>query len=136
MALGRRMDYGAVKLIHQCAVALSFALFAARGLGMLGDAAWIGSRAARTLPHVIDTILLTSALALAWWLRVSPFAVPWLAAKLAGLFVYIILGSIALKRGRTKTERAVAWVGALLTFGYIVSVAITKDPRGLLVLLE
>ncbi|HEX8011587.1 MAG TPA: SirB2 family protein [Casimicrobiaceae bacterium] len=127
------MDYATLKLIHQSAVVLSLTGFLARGLGMLGDAAWIRTRAARTLPHVVDTVLLASALGLVWMLRVSPFVVPWLAAKLVGLIVYIVLGSIALKRGQTKRVRALAWVAALLTFGYIVSVAITKDPRGLLV---
>lgn len=127
------MDYATLKLIHQSAVVLSLTGFLARGLGMLGDAAWIRARAARTLPHVVDTVLLASALGLVWMLRVSPFVVPWLAAKLVGLIVYIVLGSIALKRGQTKRVRALAWVAALLTFGYIVSVAITKDPRGLLV---
>lgn len=127
------MDYATLKLIHQSAVVLSLTGFLARGLGMLGDTAWIRARAARTLPHVVDTVLLASALGLVWMLRVSPFVVPWLAAKLVGLIVYIVLGSIALKRGQTKRVRALAWVAALLTFGYIVSVAITKDPRGLLV---
>jgi hypothetical protein len=28
--------------------------------------------------------------------------------------------------------RASAWIGAMLVFGYIVSVALTKDPRGFL----
>jgi uncharacterized membrane protein SirB2 len=129
------MDYATLKLVHQSAVAISFAGFFARGAGMLGGAAWIGHRAAKTLPHVVDTILIVSAVWLAWMLRLSPVAAPWLAAKIVGLVLYIALGMVALRFGRTKAIRATAWVAALLTFGYIVSVALAKDPRGFLALL-
>ena len=57
---------------------------------------------------------------------------PWIAAKIIGLFAYIALGMVALRFGRTKAVRATAWIAAMLTFGYIVSVAVTKDPRGIL----
>ncbi|MFC5497894.1 SirB2 family protein [Caenimonas terrae] len=124
------MDYVALKTVHQAAVALSIAGFFARGLGSLLGAAWVGSRPAKTLPHVVDTVLLASALLLAWTLRLNPMQAPWLLAKIAGLLGYIALGMVALKPGRPAPVRAVAWVGALVTFGWIVSVAITKDPRG------
>jgi uncharacterized membrane protein SirB2 len=130
------MDYGVVKLVHQSAVALSFVGFLARGLGMLADSEWIRERVARTLPHIVDTILLLSGVTLAWQLRLSPTASPWLAAKLVGLVVYIGLGMIALRRGRTKRQRTVAWIAALVTFGYIVSVALTRDALGFLALLH
>ena len=126
------MDYGVVKLIHQAAVTLSFLGFLVRGLGMLADSDWVRDRAVRTLPHIVDTILLLSGVTLAWQLRLSPTAAPWLAAKLVGLVVYIGLGMIALRRGRTKRQRTVAWIAALVTFGYIVSVALTRNPLGFL----
>ena len=127
------MDYPFVKWIHESAVALSFIGFFARGIGMLTEAAWVRGRAARTSPHVVDTILLLSGVALAWMLRLSPLDAPWFLAKLAGLVVYVGLGTIALRRGRTPRQRMMAWIAALITFGYIVSVALTKDPLGLLV---
>jgi uncharacterized membrane protein SirB2 len=130
------MDYGVVKLIHQSAVTLSLLGFLARGLGMMADSDWVRDRVARTLPHIIDTILLLSGVALALQLRLSPTAAPWLAAKLVGLAVYIGLGMVALRRGRTKRQRTVAWIAALGTFGYIVSVALAKDPLGFLALLR
>jgi uncharacterized membrane protein SirB2 len=130
------MDYGIVKLVHVSAVAISLGGFFARGVGMMQNAAWIGTRAAKTLPHIVDTILLASALMLAWQLRLSPASAPWLAAKIIGLVVYIVLGAIALRRGRSKEARVAAWTAALLTFGYIVSVALTKDPRGPLALVH
>jgi len=76
------MDYHAVKLVHQTAVALSIGGFFVRGAASLAGARWVGSRAAKTLPHGVDTVLLVSALALAWMLRLTPDRAPWLAARL------------------------------------------------------
>ncbi|HEY3582994.1 MAG TPA: SirB2 family protein [Casimicrobiaceae bacterium] len=129
------MEYATLKLIHMTAVVLSGAGFFARGVGMLNDAAWVKHRIAKTLPHLVDTVLIVSALWLAWILRLTPTNAPWIGAKIAGLFVYIGIGMVALRFGRTKIARAIAWLLALLTFAYIVSVAITKDPRGFLVAL-
>ena len=126
------MDYGTLKMVHESAVAVSLAGFFARGIGTLRNAGWVRHRAARTLPHLVDTVLIVSAAWLAFILRLTPANSPWIAAKIAGLVVYIALGMVALRFGRTKTIRATAWVAAMLTFGYIVSVAITKDPRGFL----
>ena len=126
------MDYALLKTIHQSAVVISFAGFLVRGVGMLNDAAWLRHRAVKTLPHVVDTILIVSAVWLAWILRLTPANAPWISAKIVGLLVYIAVGMIALRFGRSKGVRTSAWIGAMLVFGYIVSVAITKDPRGFL----
>jgi uncharacterized membrane protein SirB2 len=127
------MDYGTVKLIHQSAVALSFAGFFARGLGVFAGAAWVRARVAKTLPHIVDSVLLLSALWLAWTLRLTPAEAPWLLAKIIGLVVYIGLGTLALKPGRSLRLRAMAWFAALAVFGYIVSVALTKSVLGFFV---
>ncbi len=121
-----------MKTIHQGAVVLSFAGFFARGIGSLRDAAWVRGRLARTVPHIVDSALLLSALTLAWMLRLTPMAAPWLMSKIVGLLVYIGLGTVALNPGRQRTVRAAAWVAALATFGWIVSVALTKNPLGFL----
>ena len=126
------MDYLALKTLHQTAVALSLGGFVARGAGALLGAEWVRSRVARRLPHVVDTVLLLSAVALAWTLRLNPASTPWLLAKICALLAYIGLGVLALRPGRALWLRATAWVLALLSFGYIVSVAITKDPTGFL----
>jgi uncharacterized membrane protein SirB2 len=64
--------------------------------------------------------------------RLSPIAHPWLAAKIAGLLAYIVLGAIALRRGRTKRIRTAALLAALVVFGYIVGTALQRDPLWLL----
>jgi uncharacterized membrane protein SirB2 len=130
------MDYATLKLVHQTAVALSLAGFFVRGAGSLSGAGWVAGQAAKTLPHVVDTVLLVSAIALAWSIRLSPLQAPWLLAKIVALVVYVVLGSIALKPGRPLVVRTIAWIAALMTFGYIVSVALAKDPRGFLAALS
>lgn len=124
------LDYFTLKAIHQTAAALSFTGFFARGVGSLAGAAWVRSRAAKTWPHVVDSVLLLSALTLAWMLRLDPAFPPWLMAKIGGLVVYIALGLVALRPGFPLPFRTAAWLSALGTFGYIVSVAITKNPAG------
>jgi len=61
-------------------------------------------------------------------LSISPLAHPWLAAKLLAIVVYIVIGSIALKRGRTHRERVAALVLSLLVLVYIFAVALRHDP--------
>ena len=126
------LDYATVKLVHQSAVALSVTGFFVRGVASFAGAGWVRGRAAKSLPHVVDTALLLSALTLAWMLSLTPGDAPWLLAKIVGLVVYVGLGVVALRPGGSVAVRATAWVAALATVGWIVSVAITKNPRGFL----
>lgn len=121
------MLYLAVKTIHISCVVLTLGLFLLRGLWMLRDSPQLQQRWVKILPHVIDASLLTSAILMAFMLGQFPGSHAWLTAKAAALVVYIGLGTIALKRGRTKQVRVLAWLGALLVFGYIVAVALTKQ---------
>lgn len=126
------MDYFTLKTIHQGAVVLSLAGFVVRGTASLRGAAWVRGRIAKTLPHLVDTVLLVSALLLAWQLRLTPGNAPWLTAKIVGLVIYIGLGVLALRPGRPLAVRAAAWLAALAVFGWIISVALTKNPLGVL----
>lgn len=118
--------------IHVGCVILSLGGFAARGALMLSGSPLLATRFVRVAPHVVDTMLLASALWLSWLLGQYPFVHGWLTAKVVGLVVYIVLGAIALRRGRTKGVRIAAFAGAAATACYIVSVALTHDPRGFL----
>ena len=122
------MTYYALKHIHMTFAVLSGALFLMRGLWMLAESAYLQRRWVRIAPHVIDTLLLASAIGLALWSSQYPGQAPWLTAKLVALVAYIGLGTVALKRGRTRTVRALAFAGALACFAYIVAVALTKNP--------
>ncbi len=115
-------------MLHVGAVSASFGLFFLRGVWMMTVPAKLEVRWVRVLPHVIDTVLLASAIALAVLTAQYPFAQPWLTAKVVALVLYILLGTVALRRGRTRRVRIVAWFLALLVFGYIVAVAMTRVP--------
>ncbi len=82
----------------------------------------------RILPHIIDTVLLASAIALLFKIQQYPLSHPWLTAKVVALVAYIILGTYALKRGGTKKVRIRALIGAYAVFFYIAAVALTRDP--------
>jgi uncharacterized membrane protein SirB2 len=120
------MDYNALKHFHMGCAALSGSLFLLRGAWMLRASAMLQQRWVRIAPHVVDTLLLASAIGLAVWSHQYPGRQPWLTAKIAALLGYIVLGTIALKRGRTGGQRLAAFAGALALFAYIVTVAITK----------
>lgn len=122
------MSYYALKHIHMTFAVLSGVLFLVRGLWMLADSGYLQRRWVKIAPHVIDTLLLASAVGLAVWSSQYPGQSPWLTAKLVALVAYIGLGTVALKRGRTRAVRTLAFVGALACFAYILAVAVTKNP--------
>jgi len=129
------MDYLLVKLVHQTAVACSISGFFVRGAASLGGAAWVQARWAKKGAELIDTVLLLSALALAWTASLNPLHTPWLLAKIVALMLYIALGVLALRATLPRPLRLAAWLAALATVGYIASVALTKTPLGILTLL-
>ena len=121
------MSYLAIKHLHMTCAALSGSFFFIRGIWMLRDSPRLQQRWVKTVPHIIDTVLLGSALTMAVWSSQYPFVQNWLTAKLLALVAYILLGTIALKRGKTKTVRTIAFVAALAVFAYIIKVAITRQ---------
>lgn len=122
------VDYLAVKTVHVGAVVLSYSLFFVRGVWMMRGSPLLRARWVGIVPHVVDTVLLASAITLAVMLRQYPFGAGWLTAKVIGLVVYIALGTIALKRGKSKRARTGAWLVAQVVFLYIVAVAVTRNP--------
>jgi uncharacterized membrane protein SirB2 len=123
--------YLPLRQLHIACAILSVSLFVLRGALMLADSPRQRNLVLRYLPHVVDTVLLTSALMLTTIVRQYPFSNGWLTAKLALLVVYVVLGSIALKRGRTRVVRITALVAALVTVGFLVTVARAHHPLGL-----
>jgi len=117
-----------LKAIHISSVAISFMLFALRGNLILKSSPVMRQRWIRIVPHVVDTLLLTSAIALAFGIEQYPFIDAWLTAKVIALLLYIVLGSVALKYGRSKKIRVFSWLAAQAVFVYIVLVAISHNP--------
>lgn len=139
------MAYSLLKQLHLTTIAITLALFVLRGIWMMTASPRLHARWVRIIPHVNDTLLLTSGISLAILLQQYPLMHDWLTAKFFALILYIVLGtyalkdsdplqakarveSYALKRGKTRGQRIAAWIAALLVFGYMVAVAITHDP--------
>jgi len=123
--------YLALRNVHITCAILTIALFLLRGGLMLADSPWQRNVVLRYLPHAVDTVLLTTALMLTTVVHQYPFAVGWLTAKVVLLVAYIVFGSIALKRGRTRAIRVIAFVAALATIGFLVTVARAHHPLGM-----
>lgn len=121
------MDYTFVKHVHVGCVALSYAGFFARGFLMIHGAPLLNTRWVRVAPHIVDTVLLASAIALVVMSRQYPFVESWLTAKVLALVLYIGLGTIALRRGRTLRVRIGTWIAAQIVFLYMVAVAVTRS---------
>jgi uncharacterized membrane protein SirB2 len=120
--------YSLIKNLHLATIALSLTLFVLRGAWMIAASPLLQARWVRIVPHVIDTLLLASGIGLAVLIQQYPLVHGWLTAKLVALILYIVLGTIALKRGKTRGQRIAAWIAALLVFGYMVAVAMAHDP--------
>lgn len=121
------MDYSLLRTLHIATVYLTLILFLLRGFWMLTDSGMLNARWTRIVPHINDTLLLFAAIAMLVVGGLNPLEHPWLLAKILGLLAYIGLGTVALKRGKTKSTRVKALVAALATFAYILAVAITKQ---------
>lgn len=122
------MSYAALKMIHVASVVVSYLLFSLRSMWMMRGSAVLQQRWVKITPHVVDTILLMSAITLAVQIQQDPINDSWLSAKVAGLLIYIGLGMMALRFAKTRKMRISAWIAAQAAFLYIVLVALTKNP--------
>jgi uncharacterized membrane protein SirB2 len=123
--------YLPIRNLHIACAMLSIALFVLRGGLMLSESPLLRTTVLRYAPHLIDTVLLISALMLTTIIRQYPFVHGWLSLKVLLLVAYIVLGSITLKRGRTHRTRVLAFIAALATVLFLFSVARAHSPLGL-----
>jgi uncharacterized membrane protein SirB2 len=124
--------YPQIKSVHVAAVLASGLLFLFRGAALHAGMTWAMAAPLRYLSYSIDTILLTAALMLVTLLHQYPFVHAWLTVKVLLLIVYVVLGSLALKRAATRRGRIVCWLAALLVYCFIISIARAHHPAGLL----
>jgi uncharacterized membrane protein SirB2 len=122
------MSFLTLKSIHVLSAIASYTLFFLRGIWSMNNSPVMRQRWIKIVPHIVDTSLLASALAMAFMIHQYPFIDGWLTAKFFALLLYIGLGSVALKYGKTKRTRLSAWLAAQATFIYIVLVAASHNP--------
>lgn len=120
--------YFALKHLHMLCAVISIIGFVIRGALRLADSPLLQKKFVKVAPHIVDTLLLLSAIALAVIIQQYPLAAPWLTAKVIGLFVYIGLGLVALRFAKSKPTIAIAYFFAIATFVYIAMVAMAKSP--------
>lgn len=123
------MSFELIKIIHISCAIISGSGFFLRGILLFSQSALMQQRLIKVIPHIVDTVLLLTAITMlvAWKM---PLWQPWIIAKIVALLVYIGLGMVALRFGKTIRVRLLAWILALLTFGYIISVAMNKSVLG------
>jgi uncharacterized membrane protein SirB2 len=122
--------YPALLHLHRACVAASVALFVARGLGVSFLRDWPMLPFWRNLSVAIDVPLLLAGASLWALLGYHPMQQTWLGVKLVLLVVYIVLGSFALKRGRTRGQRLVFFIAALAVVLGMVGIALARHPAG------
>jgi uncharacterized membrane protein SirB2 len=122
------MVYYWIKILHISTVSFNIAFFVIRFYWMLAHPRLVEKRLVRGLSQFNDTLLLIAGLSMAVMSRQYPLEMPWLTAKLIGLVVYIVFGSLALKRARTRERRILFGVLALITVAYILSIALYRTP--------
>lgn len=119
--------YLTLKFIHMTCAILTIVGFLLRGYWIMTSSAWSQHRLTKIAPHVIDTLFLASGIAIIFELHLQVMQNSWLLAKLAGLVVYILLGVVAFRLGRTAQIKAIAFVAAVSVYAYIVGVALNKS---------
>lgn len=124
--------YLPLKSAHVGLVLASGVLFALRGALVLAGQSWAMAKPWRIFSYGIDTLLLAAGVTLWGGLSLNPVASPWLGTKLLWLVLYILLGSLALKRARAPAERRASYVGALVVYLFMASVALSHHPLGFL----
>jgi uncharacterized membrane protein SirB2 len=129
------MAYGLLKTVHICLALLSITGFVVRWNWVMNQSRLSSHRLTRTLPHIIDTLFLASGLILAFAIVQLPFTTGWLTAKISGLVVYILLGMTAMSARLSPTGRRLAFLAAIISYSWIISVARSKSAWGFFSLL-
>ena len=120
------MEFTLVKQIHIIVASLSLLGFLIRGYWMVNESQLLQNKLVIILPHIVDTLLLGSAIYLVILLQVNPFEVNWITAKILLLVAYIVVGTIALKRGKTKKIKVSAFIFSILIISSIFVIANIK----------
>jgi len=122
------MSFLTLKTLHIFCAIGSYMLFFLRGIWSMNGSPIMRQSWIKVVPHIVDTLLLIFAIALAFSIHQYPFVDAWLTAKFFALLLYIGLGSVALRYGKSKTIRLSTWLAAQAVFAYIVLVAIYHNP--------
>ncbi len=122
--------YEGLKHFHLLTIVISATLLSVRYALMMANSKLLDKKFLKVFPHINDTALLLSGVALIFITGFIPFtdAAPWLTEKLTCVLAYIALGLFALKLGKNKLLRTFSFFGALGWLAIAGKVAVTKTP--------
>lgn len=120
--------FALLKSLHLITVLITLIGFLLRAWWMISDSPLLFAKPVKIFPHVNDTLLLGTALGAGYVSGQLPFVDPWLTAKLIGVIAYIVFGAFGLHYGKTKPIRIMFLLAALLSFSYVIAVAVTRNP--------
>ncbi|MCW8944443.1 MAG: SirB2 family protein [Sedimenticola sp.] len=123
------MIYYWIKTLHISTVIFTVSFFSLRLIWMISRSGLVNRGWVRKLSQFNDTLLLIAGISLALLSHQYPFVAPWLTAKLIALLAYIILGMYALKWAKSRRSRTYFGIMALTCVGYMVLVALTRNPQ-------
>lgn len=115
------------KFIHISCAIITISGFLARSWLKFTSPAILQQTWIKIAPHVVDALLLASAIVLVVLTRQYPFVAPWVTAKLIALCIYIGFGLLTLRFARTNKQILAGFIGACLSFSYIIAVALTRN---------
>lgn len=119
--------YEPIKIFHMSIAFLSIAGFFTRFIISLAKPSVLQNKFLRVAPHLIDTLLLISAVVLMVVSSQYPFVQTWLTVKLFAVIAYIILGAAALKQSKSLITRMAAFIATVLCITYILGSAFSKN---------
>ncbi len=117
-----------IKYLHITCVVISITLFLLRSMWTLRGSRMLATPWARSVPHYVDTTLLAAAILLMGIIHQYPLQASWLTAKVSGLLAHILFGLLFFHYKGSWVLRKTALALSLLAFGYIVAVALTRNP--------
>lgn len=117
--------YELLKHLHVLLALISGLGFALRGFIRLVLDRPLAHPMMRIGPHVVDTLLLASGIALWVIMAYSPIAMGWFGLKLIAVVVYILLGVVAFRMANRQAALMV-YLLALATFLGIAWLAVYK----------
>jgi uncharacterized membrane protein SirB2 len=120
-----------LKYLHVVAVATTFALFFVRGLWLMQSYPESQEKWVRALPHIVDGVLVLSALGILITSPLKGWPGEWLTLKLLLAVVYFALVLLLFRWARTLTTKILIWLPTLVLFLYITTVAVLHHPRGI-----
>ncbi len=126
------MNYVLLKQVHVTFALASIIGFMLRWNWRISGSQLSQLRLTKTVPHIIDSLFLATGVALIFTINQYPLSTTWLTAKITGILVYIVLGMFAMSGKVSRPWRIMAFLAAVSSFAWILTVARFKSPWGFL----